>query len=161
VRAEEVEQLLEAGKLCKIAVIERHGARGFVGVGLLSGYGLKGAAVASTVGHDSHNLIVAGTHDADMLAAAERVREIKGGYTLVHGGKAVGDVRLPVYGLMSGEEPEELISALDSLTAKTRMFGVPAHIEPFITLSFMALPVIPEIRITDMGMFDVTSFSFI
>ena len=161
VNRDEVKKLLETGELCKIAVLERHHATGNVGVGLLGGYGLQSGAVASTVGHDSHNLIIAGTNDGDMLAAAEHIKAIQGGYALIQNGRPVRDVPLPIYGLMSGEEPEHFIKMLEELKARVHEAGVPRHIEPFITLSFMALPVIPEIRITDMGMFDVTSFSFI
>lgn len=156
----EVTRLLERGEICKIAVVERHHATGNIGVGLLKGYGLKDGAVASTVGHDSHNLVIAGTNDADMLAAARHIQSVKGGYAYMRNEKCVGDVPLPVYGLMSGEEPEKFISMLDTLTEKVHQAGVPGPIDPFIALSFMALPVIPEVRITDMGVFDVTTFSF-
>ncbi|MCL2034261.1 MAG: adenine deaminase [Oscillospiraceae bacterium] len=161
VSRDEAEKLLKAGELCKIAVLERHHATGNVGVGLLKGYGLKNGAVATTVGHDSHNLIIAGTNDEDMLRAARYMKEIGGGYAFIQNGKRAGDVPLPIYGLMSGKEPDAFIKTLESLKAKVYEAGVSRDIEPFITLSFMALPVIPEVRITDMGMFDVTNFSFI
>lgn len=152
---------LASGQLCKLAVIERHHGTGNVGVGLLAGYGLQNGAVASTVGHDSHNLIVAGTHDADMLLAARKAQEMQGGYVYVSNGEVVGSVPLSVYGLMSDEEPESFIVSLESLIAAVHAAGVPSNVDPFITLSFLALPVIPEIRLTDIGVFDVTTFKFL
>lgn len=160
VAATEVAGLLAAGKLRKIAVIERHHATGNVGVGLITGYGLTHGAIATTVAHDSHNLIVVGDNDADLRAAAAELARVQGGYTIARDGEIVGTLPLPVCGLMSNAPAETLIAALDDMIAKAHAAGVSDGIDPFITLSFMALPVIPEIRITDMGMFDVTSFSF-
>lgn len=152
---------LEAGDLCKIAVIERHRATGNIGVGLLKGYGLKNGAVASTVAHDSHNLIVAGDNDGDMLLAAQEVRRIHGGFALVREGKPAASLPLPVYGLMSAEPPHEFIPALENMLRLLHEAGVGDEIDPLITLSFLALPVIPEIRVTDKGVFDVTQSRFL
>lgn len=152
---------LKSGELCKIAVIERHHATGNIGLGLLAGYGLKNGAVATTVGHDSHNLIVVGTNDDDMKLAVKEAKSMQGGYVLVQNSQIAGTVTLPVYGLMSGDEPDSFIENLEKLIAKVHEAGVPDDVEPFITLSFMALPVIPEIRVTDMGVFDVGSFKLI
>ena len=156
-----VPQLLAAGELCMIAVLERHHATGNVGLGLLRGYGLRQGAVATTVAHDSHNLIVAGTSAADMYVAAKEILRVQGGYTLVSQGRVVDTLPLNICGLMSSARPEELIPHLELISQKAWSLGVSREIDPFITLSFMALPVIPKIRITDMGMFDVEQFRFI
>lgn len=153
--------LVSAGRLRKIAVIERHHASGNIGVGLIEGYGLFHGAVGSTVAHDSHNMIIVGDNNQDMLAAAKELERVQGGYTLAVDGKILGTLPLPVGGLMSFMPAETFIPALDEMIKKAREAGVSDGIDPFITLSFMALPVIPELRITDMGVFDVTSFRFI
>lgn len=152
---------LEKGDICKIAVLERHHATGYVGVGLLKGYGLKNGAIATTVAHDSHNMIVVGTNDEDMLLAINELKNVQGGYTIAQNGKIIDTLPLNIAGLMSDLPAEKLINRLDDLTAKAHEVGVSKDVDPFITLSFMALPVIPKIRITDMGVFDVESFSFI
>lgn len=161
VPAADVERLISDGTLRKIAVVERHHATGNVGVGLISGYGLTRGAVATTVAHDSHNLIVVGTSDADMLAAALELARVQGGYTIVRDGEALGTLPLPVAGLMTDAPAKQVISTLDSMLALANSVGVADGIDPFVTLSFMALPVIPDIRITDLGVFDVTKFAFI
>jgi adenine deaminase len=161
VRADEIESLLRSGDLCKIAVIERHRATGNIGVGLLGGYGLRRGAAASTVAHDSHNLIVLGTNDDDMRIAAEEIVRIQGGYVFVNNGKVQGSVALPVYGLMSDAPPDTFTARLDDLLKKIHAAGVGKDVDPLITISFLALPVIPELRITDRGLFDVGKFCFI
>lgn len=153
--SDEAEKALAEGELLKIAVIERHNATGNTGVGLIKGYGLKNGAVATTVGHDSHNIIVVGDNDKDMLLAVEELKRIKGGYTTVSKGKVIGSLPLPFGGLMSMLPSDEFIAQLDKTIAAARKLGVNENIDPFITLSFMALPVIPEIRITDMGIFEI------
>ncbi len=160
VAAKEVPGLIASGKLRKIAVIERHHATGNIGVGLIAGYGLTRGAVATTVAHDSHNLIVVGDNDADMRAAVDEIVRVQGGYAIARDGKILGTLPLPVAGLMSNAGADELIADLDRMIAIAHEAGVAKGIDPFITLSFMALPVIPEIRITDLGVFDVTTFSF-
>lgn len=157
----EVAGALEQGELCKIAVLERHHATGNIGVGLLRGYGLQDGAIATTVAHDSHNLIVVGTNDADMAAAVQELMRVQGGYTIVRQGKVVDTLPLPICGLMSEEPPERLNARLEELSRKAHDLGVSQTADPFITLSFMALPVIPSLRITDMGMFDVDHFQFV
>lgn len=153
--------LLATGRLRKIAVVERHHATGNIGIGLIAGYGLSHGAIASTVAHDSHNMIIIGDNDSDMLDAAHELRRVHGGYTLVVDGHVLGTLPLPVGGLMSTFSADEFIPALDEMLVKARAMGVARGIDPFITLSFMALPVLPEIRLTDMGLFDVTQFRFI
>lgn len=148
---------LREGSLCKIASIERHGGGGSIGVGLLRGYGITGGAVACTVAHDSHNLLVAGTDDADMLQAAQRAAELQGGYVLIQQGSVAGELPLPIAGLMSPLPAEQLSNEIEKMVNCLRAAGVPHGIDPLITLSFMALPVIPEIRITDRGILDVST----
>ena len=160
-RGEDVAEALAKGDVYLIAVLERHHGTGHVGLGLLRGYGLKNGAAATTVAHDSHNLIVIGTTPADMVVAARELVRVQGGYTLVHNGEVVGTVPLNICGLMSSAPTEDLIMSLDEIAEKAHAQGVPANIDPFISLSFMALPVIPRLKITDMGMFDVDKFEFV
>ena len=161
VHGKDVARLLNEGKLCMLAVLERHHATGNIGIGLLRGYGLEKGAAATTVAHDSHNLLVAGTNSRDMYVAAQELIRVQGGYTLVRDGKVVDTLPLPICGLMSDAPAEELIPRLDEITAKAWAMGVPRDIDAFITLSFMALPVIPKLRVTDMGVFDAENFKFI
>jgi adenine deaminase len=145
----------------KIAAVERHQNSGKIGVAITKGYGIKGGAVASSVSHDSHNIIVLGDNDADMFAAVEELDRINGGYTIVSDQKTVASLPLALGGLMSTKTADEFIPELDSIIQKAYDMGVDRDIDPFITLSFTALPVIPEIRITDSGLFDVMTFQFI
>ena len=161
IKGAEVKEELAKGELYLIAVLERHHATGNVGLGLLRGYGLQKGAAATTVAHDSHNLIVIGTNAQDMALAAQELVRVQGGYTLVHEGRVVGTVPLNICGLMSSAPAEQLIASLERISAQARAQGVHEGIDPFISLSFMALPVIPKLRITDMGMFDVDKFTFV
>ena len=161
IRGAEVQAALEKNELYLIAVLERHHGTGNVGLGLLRGYGLKNGAAATTVAHDSHNLIVIGTNARDMYVAAKELVRVQGGYTLVHKGEVVGTVPLNICGLMSSAAPEQLIASLQKIAEQAHVQGVKGGIDPFISLSFMALPVIPKLRITDMGMFDVEKFTFV
>lgn len=156
----EVAEALAAGRVHLIAVIERHNGTGNIGLGLLQGYGLRNGAAATTVAHDSHNLIVIGSSPADMFIATQELIRVQGGYTLVKEDKVVGTVPLDIGGLMSSLSTEELANSLDDIKIKAHAQGVPQGVDPFISLSFMALPVIPRLRITDMGMFDVDKFAF-
>ncbi len=152
---EKVQRLMQEGKLLKIAVIERHHATGYIGVGLLDNYGLKNGAIATTVAHDSHNLILVGDNDRDMLLAARELSRVQGGYTLVREGKVQATLELPIAGLMSDRGLPELTGKIQELTHIAYSMGVNAKMDPFIALSFLALPVIPEIRITDLGLVEV------
>jgi adenine deaminase len=149
------------GTLCKIAVIERYGKSGTIGIGLIRGYGLREGAVASTVAHDSHNLMVIGNSRDDMLLAAQRVIDLNGGYAYAYNGKIEGEVPLPIAGLMSNMTQIEINNSISGIISTIRSHGVGTDIDPLITLSFMALPVIPEVRITNYGMFDCVNFKFI
>ncbi|MGN1014364.1 MAG: adenine deaminase [Butyricicoccus sp.] len=145
----------------KIACVERHRATGKVGVGAVKGFGIQNGAVASTVGHDSHNLIVIGDNDDDMLCAIERLRQCGGGYTVVSGGTVLDTVELPILGLMSDAGFDTVQQTLQRMIQSVHALGVPEDLSPFILLSFLALPVIPELRITPRGLFDVTKMSFV
>lgn len=145
----------------KIAVVERHKGTGNVGLGLIRNYGLKGGAVATSVAHDSHNIIVVGDSDADMSVAVEKLVELGGGIVVVKGGKVLDFIQHEIAGLMTdkpGSYVEEKISSMQALARKE--LGINDNVDPFMTLCFMALPVIPAIKITDMGLFDVTKFAF-
>ena len=147
--------------LTKIAVIERHKATGNIGLGLLSGYPLHGGAIATTIAHDSHNIVVAGDSDAAMFQAVQELQRINGGLVLVRGTHAES-LSLPVGGLLSSEDPHEISRKLAALNrAAHEDLGIPEAIEPFMTLSFMALPVIPDLKLTARGLFSVQEFSFV
>lgn len=145
----------------KIAAVERHKATGKTGVGICTGYNIRNGAIASSVSHDSHNIIVIGDNDADMLLAVSEIIRIQGGYTLVSRGKVLGTLPLPVMGLMSDAGFETVNRTLGQMIAEAHRLGIPDEVEPFITLSFLALPVIPEIRITPRGVLDTVSFEFL
>ncbi|MGB4406874.1 MAG: adenine deaminase [Sphaerochaeta sp.] len=148
--------------IIKLAVIERHKGTGNVGVALIRGLGLKGGAIASSVGHDSHNIIVAGDNDQDMVAAVEYLIGIGGGIALLKGGKILASLAMPIGGLMSDRPGSEVAKALDTLhEVGQREFSIKADIDVFTTLSFMALPVIPAYKLTDTGLFDVRCFSYV
>jgi len=143
--------------LLKIAVIERHHASGNMGVGFVRGFGLKEGAIASTIAHDSHNLLVVGTDDRHMEQAARLVDKAGGGIGLVTpSGASV--VSLPIGGLMSDEEPNKIAAQIAEMNARARQAGITLH-NPFMLLSFLALPVIPALKITDQGLIDVESFN--
>lgn len=135
----------------KIAVIERHKNTGKVGIGIVKGFGLTGGAIASSVSHDSHNLIVIGDNDADMVLAVNELIRTQGGYTLVCGGSVYKTLPLSIMGLMSDAGYENVNADLALMIPKAHEMGISKGFDPFITLSFMALPVIPEIRITPRG----------
>jgi len=148
--------------VAKIAVVERHHGTGNVGVALIRGYGIRRGAVAISVAHDSHNIIVVGTNDADMAAGVDRLSTIGGGAVLVRDGEILEEMPLPIGGLMSDQAGEWVDRKLSSLNQKAfDELGVSRDVEPLMTLCFMALPVIPELKVTDMGLFDVEAFTFI
>ncbi len=146
--------------ILKLAVIERHRGTGNIGLGLVRGFGLRGGAMASSVAHDSHNVIVVGTSDGDMCHAVETLRDMGGGMAAVRSGKTLAKVPLPVAGLMSVEPVEVLVRQLDSLGQAAASLGCPIP-DPFMLLSFLALPVIPQLRLTDRGLVDVDAFDFV
>ncbi|MBE1424731.1 adenine deaminase [Desulfomicrobium macestii] len=144
----------------KLAVFERHRSSGGVGLGLVRGLGLKSGAIAGTVAHDSHNLIVAGVSDSDMILAMRALADCGGGFVCVRDGWVLNLVPLPLAGLMSDEDPETVAAGLDHLNASARELGCPENINPFMQLSFLSLPVIPRLRLTDRGLVDVEAFAF-
>lgn len=141
--------------IVKMAVLERHHNTGHMGLGFLGGYGLKRGAVATSIAHDSHNLIVAGACDQDMALAANTVRKNRGGLAVVADGKILGELPLPIAGLMSEEPAEWVDEKLEELKAQTRDLGIGDSIDPFMTLAFASLPVIPELRLNTYGLIDV------
>ncbi len=142
--------------ILKIAVVERHHNTGHIGIGYLKGYGLKAGAVATSISHDSHNIIVVGTNEQDMADAVNRVTALRGGIVVLSGGKSLAEVPLAVAGIMSEETLEQVNDRLEAAKALAFRLGVTPGVDPFMTLSFMALPVIPALRITTQGVFDVT-----
>jgi adenine deaminase len=151
-----------AGDIAKIAVVERHKNTGNVGLGLIRGYGIQRGAVAISVAHDSHNIIAAGTNDADMAAAVQRVIAMGGGAALVMDGTVIEDMPLPLGGILSDQNGEWVDAKLTSLQRRAvEELGVNKDVEPLMTLCFMSLPVIPELKITDMGLFDTAAFDFV
>ncbi|HEY3315138.1 MAG TPA: adenine deaminase [Bacillota bacterium] len=144
-----------AADLVKLAVVERHRATGNVGVGLISGFGLREGALATSVAHDSHNIVVAGAGDDDMLLAVVAVAEMGGGLAVVSGGRILGTMALPIAGLMSLKPVEEVEAALSRLRRLAFKLGVKEDYDPFMTLSFLALPVVPELKLTDLGLVEV------
>ena len=149
------------GEINKIATFERHHFTGKVGAGAIAGFGIRGGAIASSVSHDSHNIIAVGDNDEDILLAVEELNRTHGGYTSVENGKVFDTLELPVMGLISERSYSEVSSKVRTMTDKAYSMGVPRNLDPFITLSFMALPVIPEIRCTARGIFSVMEWKLL
>ncbi|WP_346665829.1 adenine deaminase [uncultured Mailhella sp.] len=149
--------------LLKIAVLERHHATGKMGVGLLDGrYGLRNGAIATTIAHDSHNIVVAGDSEADMLAAVREVERLQGGIVMVSEGRVLAELPLPVGGLMSERPAAEVSARLNELLKlASSHYHIWEGADAFMTLSFLALPVIPSIKLTARGLFDVERFTFV
>lgn len=146
--------------ILKIVVVERHGFTRNIGKGFVKGFGIKSGALASSVGHDSHNICAVGSSDADMVVAINRLIEIGGGFVAVKDGAVVGELALPVAGLMSLKPFEAVEHELEALRASVKALGCPLA-EPFLQLAFLPLPVIPHLKITDMGLVDVDKFELV
>jgi adenine deaminase len=146
--------------LAKIAVLERHHATGRIGKGLVTGFGLRVGAFASTVAHDAHNLVVVGVDDGDMARCIARLAEIGGGVVVARGGEVVGELALPIAGLLSDAPVERVVERLEACHERLRELGVEVG-APFMTLSFLALSVIPALKITDRGLIDVERFEIV
>lgn len=144
----------------KVAVIERHGKNGNIGLGFVHGFGLKAGAIGSTIGHDSHNICIIGANDDDIAAAANRLREIEGGFVVVRGGRVLAELALPIAGLMSLLTYEEVRGKLIPLRAAAKSLGTVLP-EPFLQVAFLPLPVIPHLKISDRGMVDVDRFELV
>ncbi len=146
--------------ILKVAVIERHLASGNVGLGFVKGFKLKRGALGSSIAHDSHNLMLVGTNDEDMLLAAHDVERMRGGLIVVESGRALASLPLPIAGLMSECPFEEVNQDLKALLAATHQLGSDLH-DPFMAMSFLALPVVPSLKLTDKGLVDVTQFKLV
>jgi len=146
--------------ILKIVVVERHHATGNIGIGFVQGFGLKKGAIGSTVAHDSHNLVIVGTNDLDILKTIEVVQAMGGGLTVISNHQVAAFLSLPIAGLMAEVSVREVNRQLESLTASTRALGCTLP-DPFMTLSFLALPVIPELKMTDKGLVDVNQFKIV
>lgn len=146
--------------LLKAVVIERHKATGNIGLGVVKGFGIRDGAIASTIAHDSHNIVAVGSNDNDILVAVKAIKEMRGGLVVCQGGKAIARLPLPICGLLSTGDAAEVSREFDKLEKTAARLGKlpPA---PFALLSFIALPVIPELRITDKGIVDVVQFKII
>lgn len=145
----------------KMAVIERHHFTKHIGLGIVKGLGLKSGAIATTVAHDSHNLIVAGTTNTDITTAVKAMKEMQGGLVVVLDGEIIASLKLSIAGLMSERSYQEVFSGLKDINLALEKLGASKEFNPFLTLSFLALPVIPELKLTDKGLFQVSKFKHI
>jgi adenine deaminase len=159
VKAGEVRPSLKLD-VAKVAVIERHKRTGNIGLGFVSGFGINQGAVASSVAHDSHNLIVVGMNDSDMATAVNKLAEVGGGIAAVKNGEIIGMVDLPIAGLMSNQPIEKVCEQVEGLSEAWTRLGC-TMASPFMTMSLLALPVLPKIRITDKGLVDTKRFQFV
>lgn len=148
-------------KLSKLVVIERHKGTGNMAVAILKGYNIKNGAIACTVAHDSHNIICAGDNDADMVCAINELKNIKGGYIIVENGIIRGHISLEIAGLITENYKNQIDKKLDTMLETAYSMGIPKTIDPFLTLSFLSLCVLPQIRLTDKGLLDVATMQFI
>jgi adenine deaminase len=146
--------------VAKVAVVARHGKNRNIGRAFVSGFGLKEGAIASSVGHDSHNICVVGVDDADMAVAVNRLIELKGGFAVASGGAVLAELALPLAGLMSVGPFEVVRAGLVALRGAARGLGCTLE-EPFLQVAFLPLPVIPHLKITDFGLFDVDRFALV
>lgn len=148
--------------ILKLVVVERHLGTGNIGVGLIKNFNLENGAIGLTIAHDSHNLIVVGDNDSDILLAIKEIEKIGGGITLVSEGKVLKNLELEIGGIMTSKPIEQTNSILgEMMKISYEQLKVNPKIDPFMTLSFMALPVIPKVKLTDIGLFDVEKFEFI
>jgi adenine deaminase len=149
-----------ANDVLKVCVIERHGKTGSVGRGFVKGLKLPGGAIASSVGHDSHNVCVVGSNDPDMALAVNRLIELGGGFVLAHAGSVVAEMPLPVAGLMSDRDFGTVAGEIRVLRKAARSLGCTLA-EPFLQMAFLPLPVIPHLKITNLGLVDVDRFELL
>jgi adenine deaminase len=150
----------KSDSLSKVCVIERHHNLGTKGIGYVTNYNIKSGAIAASIGHDSHNVIVIGDNDSDMAAAANALGT-SGGIAVCSNGSTLASMKLDIAGLMSLKSAQEVTREHDALYTAAKTLGITDKIDPFLSLAFLPLPVIPEIRITDSGLFDVSEFKFI
>ena len=147
--------------ILKMAVIERHKNTGHIGLGYLTGYGLKAGAVATSVAHDSHNIICVGANDEDMAFAANRIAENHGGIVVVKDGQVIAELQLEIAGLMTNQTLVSVNHQLEQAKEAAYTLGISNTIDPFMTLSFMSLPVIPTLRLTTRGVVDVLTQQYV
>jgi adenine deaminase len=140
--------------ICKLVVVERYGKNGNIGIAFVSGFGLQQGAIASTVSHDHHNIVVAGVDDASMASSVRAVERMHGGLVACDGEEVLAELALPIGGLLSDRDADEVILVLDKMNLAAHTLGckLPA---PFMTLSFISLPTVPDLGLTDMGLIDV------
>jgi len=146
--------------ILKLVVVERHRATGNIGLGLVKGFGLKKGALVSSIAHDSHNIIAVGADDEDIYTGIKEIERLQGGLAVVADGKILASLALPIGGLLSDEPLEVVVTKLEEMKALAVELGIKLP-SPFATLSFLALSVIPEIRLTDLGLVDVNAFKLI
>jgi adenine deaminase len=148
--------------ILKLVVVERHKGTGNIGIGLIKGFNLRYGAIGSTIAHDSHNILVVGDNDRDILLAIKELEDIGGGITLVNDGIVLKSLPLEIAGIMTGGDIDETNNTLkEMISIAYNVLNVNPKIDPFMTLAFMALPVIPKLKLTDVGLFDVEEFKFI
>lgn len=152
---------IDSDDYLKIAVFERHKNTGKRGIGFVEGFGLKNCTIAQTIAHDSHNIIVIGDNDEDMALAVNTIIKLQGGTVIVSNGKVLDELSLPIGGLITSEDPYIVAERVKNLTTIAREHGVKEDFDPFLTLGFLALPVIPEIKITARGLFHFGKFDFV
>lgn len=145
----------------KMAVVERHAATGNIGLGIVKGFGLKSGAIASTVAHDSHNIIALGTNDQDLLKAIYELKAMGGGLVVINENDVIASLPLEISGLMTASSFKDVNKMLKEIDAALMNIGFTGNFNPFLTLSFLALPVIPELKLTDMGLFQVKDFKHV
>jgi adenine deaminase len=146
--------------ILKLAVVERHKATGNIGLGLVKGFGIKRGAIASSIAHDSHNIVAVGTNDKDLYVALKKVEALGGGLVAAVDGKVLSALPLPIAGLLSDQPLDEVVKKLEEVEKAAAGLGSKLA-APFATLSFLALPVIPELRLTDKGLVDVLQFKIL
>ena len=144
-----------------MAVVERHKSTGHIGIGYLTGYGLKSGAVATSVAHDSHNIICVGANDRDMAFAVNRIHENHGGIVAVRDGQVIAELQLEIAGLLTNQSLPSVNDQLENAKQAAHALGVSDTIDPFMTLSFMSLPVIPTLRLTTRGVVDVLTQKYV
>ena len=148
--------------IVKVAVAERHHETGNVACGFLKGYGIQAGAIALSIAHDSHNVIAVGVSDREMTAAVKALQAQEGGIVLVKDGQVIASMPMPIAGLMSDQSGQWVAQRLEAIHEEAyTQLGIHRSVEPVMTLCFMSLAVIPELKLTDMGLFDVTKFQFI
>jgi adenine deaminase len=144
----------------KLVVVERHRGTGNVGLGLVTGFGLRAGAMATSVAHDSHNLIAVGVDDSDLLCALQEIGRMQGGMAVCQGGRVLSSMALPIAGLMTAAPLSQVLSEVEALHRNAQALGT-SLARPCMALSFLALPVIPELRLTDRDLVDVNRSCFV